>query len=126
MNDTLQISFFSQQVNFRRKIELFRWRKTQTRDHKISSDPGPQNTFWAFFKTFIGLHVSALYKSEFWPIFLEFGTNISFCKSFEKVVGQKTSTIFTPLLAPKILVFGTPNSKEFLQLPASHYFSLQS
>lgn len=45
-----------------------------------------------------------------------------FLYSFKKVVGQKTSTIFTPVLAPKILVFGTPRSCTTSPLPIAFLY----
>lgn len=51
-------------MNFQRKILYYsndHIGKTQTRDQEMSIDPGPQNTFWAFFQNYMYL----LYRSQF-------------------------------------------------------------
>lgn len=64
----------------------------QTRDHEMSTDPDPQNTFLVFF---LYLYLR-FWGRNFRPIFTNSRTNILLFNGLEKIVGQNYPKQFTP------------------------------
>lgn len=73
----------------------------QTGEHEMSTEPGlHQDTFWVVFKK-LGSRVRNI-----WPIFLKIGTNIPFCKSFDKEIPpyNMVELVFMKTVGPFVIV----------------------